>query len=159
MIKMIDVREYSEFASGHIAGATLVPLGTLAQASSSWNKSEPLMMVCKSGRRAAQGRQLLATNGFTSIRVLEGGMDAWRAASKPVVVNEHRSWSMGRQVCTVAGSLILLSLGLGFFLSPYFLLGTAFVGASLVFARASGACVVESLLAQLPWNRANEVSA
>lgn len=63
----IDVREYPEFASGHIAGAQLVSLGTLARASEGWSKHETLMLVCKSGRRAEQARQELTSRGFTSV--------------------------------------------------------------------------------------------
>jgi rhodanese-related sulfurtransferase len=157
--KMIDVREYPEFASGHIAGATLVPLGTLGAASASWDKGESLMMVCKSGKRAELGRQLLADKGFTSVAVLDGGMDAWRTAKKPVVIAERTPWSMERQVRTVAGSLVVVTLGLGYFVSPWFLLGTGFVGAGLIFAGVSDTCMMGSMLAKLPWNRASQSTA
>ena len=50
-------------------------------------------MVCKSGKCAEQGRQLLAASGFTSVEILDGGMDAWQAAKKPVVVAERPPWS------------------------------------------------------------------
>jgi len=154
MGQMIDVREYPEFASGHISGAKLVPLGTLGAASASWDRRESLMIVCKSGKRAEQGRQLLADMGFTSVAVLDGGMDAWRAVKKPVVVADRRPWSMERQVRTVAGSLVVVTLGLGYFISHWFLLGTALVGAGLVFAGVSDTCMMGSMLAKLPWNRA-----
>ena len=80
------MREYPEFAAGHLAGATLVPLGNLTEERKAWSRSHPLTMVCKSGKRAEQGRQLLVANGFTSVNVLEGGMDAWLAAKRPLVV-------------------------------------------------------------------------
>lgn len=159
MGKMIDVREYPEFASGHIAGATLVPLGRLSEASGSWDKGESLMMVCKSGKRAEQGRQLLTGKGFTSVAVLDGGMDAWRGAKKPVVIHDRRPWSMERQVRTAAGSLIVVTLSLAYFISPWFLLGTGFVGAGLVFAGVSDTCMMGSMLAKLPWNRASQATA
>src|SRR6266851_2083541 len=85
--------------------------------------------------------------GFTSLHVLEGGVDAWRAAGKPLVSIERRPWSMERQVRTTAGSLVLLTLALGCFVSRYFLLGTAFVGAGLVLAGVSDTCMMASLLA------------
>jgi 3-mercaptopyruvate sulfurtransferase SseA len=49
---LIDVREYPEYAAGHIQGAKLIPLGTLGEASAAWTKGERLTIVCKSGRRA-----------------------------------------------------------------------------------------------------------
>lgn len=156
MTKMIDVREYPEFASGHIAGATLLPLGQLEGKSASWNRDEDLMMVCKSGKRAEQGRHLLAQLGFTRVAVLEGGMDGWLAAGKPVVVAQRRPWSMERQVRVVAGSLVVVTLGLGYFVTHWLLLGTGFVGAGLVFAGVSDTCMMGSILAMLPWNRASQ---
>jgi rhodanese-related sulfurtransferase len=150
---LIDVREYPEYASGHIEGSRLVPLSTIAEASETWNRSQPLTLVCKSGRRAEQARQQLAGKGFASLTVLPGGVDAWRNAGKPLIVAERRPWSMERQVRTVAGSLVVVTLALGYFLSPYFLLGSAFVGAGLIFAGVSDTCMMGSVLARMPWNR------
>ncbi len=149
----IDVREYPEFASGHIAGAQLVSLGTLARASEGWSKHETLMLVCKSGRRAEQARQELTSRGFTSVSVLAGGIDGWRAAGRPLVVERQAPWSMERQVRTVAGSLILMTLGLAYAVSIKFAFATAAVGAGLVFAGVSDTCMMGSVLARMPWNR------
>ena len=150
---VIDVREYPEFAGGHIEGSRLVPLGSLGEASSAWDRAEPLTLVCKSGRRAEQARQQLAAKGFTALTVLEGGIDAWKAAGKPLSSVERRPWAMERQVRVTAGSLVLLTTGLGYFVSPWFLIGTAFVGTGLVFAGVSDTCMMGSLLGHAPWNR------
>jgi rhodanese-related sulfurtransferase len=83
---VIDVREPSEFATGHIAGAQLVPLSTLPDACSSWDRDQPMMLVCLGGRRAEKAMHLLRRKGFSSVSVLAGGMEAWRAAGKPVIV-------------------------------------------------------------------------
>jgi rhodanese-related sulfurtransferase len=149
----IDVREYPEYAAGHVAGSRLVPLGQLEQASRTWNKEESFTLICKSGRRAERGRQQLAAQGFTSLNVLAGGVDAWRAAGKPLLSLARHPWSMERQVRTTAGSLILLTLALAYFVSMSFLLTTALIGAGLVFAGVSDTCMMASLLARLPWNR------
>ena len=153
MGKLIDVREYPEFASGHIAGSQLVPLGQLGNASSTWNRSESFTLVCKSGRRAGQAKQLLEAAGFTSLTVLDGGVDGWQAAGKPLTVVERRPWSLERQVRAAAGSLILVTMALAYFVSPYFFFATGFVGAGLLFAAISDTCMMGWLLARLPWNR------
>jgi rhodanese-related sulfurtransferase len=155
----IDVREYPEFAAGHIEGSRLVPLAQLEQACAAWKKDEPLTLICKSGRRAELARQQLAAQGFRSLRVLEGGVDAWRAAGNPLLFLDRRPWSMERQVRTAAGSLILLTLALGYGVSMYFLFATAFIGAGLLFAGVSDTCMMASLLARLPWNRPARVAA
>ncbi len=155
---LIDVREYSEYAAGHIAGSRLVPLPTLSGACEGWDRAEPLTLVCKSGRRAELARQQLAEKGFQSLTVLSGGVDAWRMAGKSLTVAERGTWSMERQVRAAAGSLVVATLGLGYFLSPYFFLGTAFVGGGLVFAGISDTCMMGSLLARMPWNRATRAT-
>ena len=55
--RLIDVREYPEFAAGHIEGAQLVPLGTLAKESADWDLSAPLTLICRTGRRAEQAKK------------------------------------------------------------------------------------------------------
>jgi hypothetical protein len=76
-----------------------------------------------------------------------------------LVVVERRPWSMERQVRTTSGALILVTLVLAYTVSQYFLLGTAFVGAGLVFAGVSDTCMMASVLAKFPWNRAVRTTA
>ena len=151
---IIDVREYPEFAAGHIQGATLVPLATVAEASKGWEKSNPVMLVCKSGRRAEQARQNLERLGFIALTVLPGGMDAWNAAGKPVVKEARQPWAMERQVRTVAGGLVLVSMVLGVTMSRYFLIGATLIGLGLVYTGISNSCMMASVLSHMPWNKA-----
>lgn len=80
-IRTIDVREPSEYQSGHIPGSELVPLGTVASASGSWDKDEPLLLVCRSGNRSTQAATYLARQGFKKLYNLDGGMMSWSGAS------------------------------------------------------------------------------
>lgn len=149
----IDVREYPEYAAAHIAGTKLHPLSTVKVASAAWDRNGPLTIVCKSGRRAGIAREELIQSGFTDVTVLEGGIDRWRAEGRPLVEMEHAPWSMERQVRVVAGTLVLVTLALAFGVSRWFLAGTAFVGAGLVFAGVSDICMMARLLGAMPWNR------
>lgn len=157
--RWIDVREYPEFAEGHVAGAELVPLGTLDRVSDGWDRSEALMLVCRSGRRAEQARQTLAAKGFSALSVLEGGMDAWAKAGKPLIVAESKPWSMERQVRVVAGSLVLTFFGLGLLTSKKLFAGAALVGAGLVYAGVSNNCMMASVLGRMPWNDPKKANA
>ncbi len=156
---LIDVREYAEFASGHIEGAQHLPLRTISEASLAWDKGRPLTLVCQSGRRAEEARKQLAERGFTSVSVLPGGMESWLKTGKPVKVADHHPWAMERQVRTAAGALVLATLTLGYFRSRYFLLGTLAVGSGLVYAGVSNTCLMGSALAHMPWNRSNRMDA
>ena len=156
--RLIDVREYPDFAEGHIAGSELVPLGTLDKASEGWDRSEPITLICRSGRRAEQARQTLAGKGFESLNVLEGGVQAWANGGNPLTAAAaNKPWSMERQVRLTAGSLVLAFLGLGVLTSKKFfvgagLVGAGLVGAGLVYAGVSDTCMMASVLGRMPWN-------
>src|SRR6476620_4224071 len=83
--RLIDVREPAEWTGelGHIAGAELIPLGTV-QANLAKVKGEPreIISICKMGGRAAQAATVWSQQGLT-VRVLTGGMTAWNAAQLP----------------------------------------------------------------------------
>jgi rhodanese-related sulfurtransferase len=84
--RLIDVREPDEYTGplGHIAGAELVPLGGVMAHAVTWNKDEPIVLVCKSGGRSGNAAMALTRAGFSKAMNLVGGMMAWNAAGKPV---------------------------------------------------------------------------
>ncbi len=82
---ILDVREPSEWNDAHIAGATLIPLGELASRLSELPKDKQIVVVCRSGNRSAQGRDILLNNGFTQVTSMAGGLNQWKAAGYPTV--------------------------------------------------------------------------
>jgi rhodanese-related sulfurtransferase len=82
---VLDVREPDEWAAGHIEGATLIPLGQLAGRVGEVPRDRTVVVVCHSGNRSAQGRDILRQAGFTNVTSMAGGMSAWTAAGQPVV--------------------------------------------------------------------------
>jgi rhodanese-related sulfurtransferase len=85
-VRIVDVREPSEFNDqlGHIAGAELVPLATVAGAAQSWDRDAELVLVCRSGGRSGRAAAGLAQLGFKRVMNMTGGMMAWNAAGFPV---------------------------------------------------------------------------
>lgn len=77
-VRFIDVREPSEYEADHLERAELVPLGTLFSASRGWDKSAPLLIICRSGNRSSRGAQELLSLGFQNVMNLAGGMMAVR---------------------------------------------------------------------------------
>ncbi|MFQ5690118.1 MAG: DUF2892 domain-containing protein [Gemmatimonadota bacterium] len=57
--------------------------------------------------------------------------------------------SIEHQVRAIAGSFVLASLALGWWVSPYWFLFTAFVGANLLQSAFTGWCLMENLLRRL----------
>ena len=84
--RVIDVREPAEFTGelGHLPRAELVPLSTLGAVAASWNREQPILLVCRSGGRSARAAQLLAGLGVRKLYNLAGGMLAHQAAGLPV---------------------------------------------------------------------------
>jgi len=85
---VIDVREDNEFhgALGHIPGAKLIPLRTLAGRASELGaaKETPIVVVCRSGVRSSTAAAILTSLGFEDVSNLKGGMLAWNDAKLPV---------------------------------------------------------------------------
>jgi molybdopterin/thiamine biosynthesis adenylyltransferase/rhodanese-related sulfurtransferase len=76
---LLDVREPDEYAAAHIEGSRLIPLQTLPDQLDSLPKDQEILIHCKSGRRSAKAVELLLENGFTAVKNVEGGIDAWLA--------------------------------------------------------------------------------
>lgn len=84
-IRVVDVREQDELNDelGHIAGVEWVPLGQLAEASQGWDPAQPIVLVCRSGRRSARGAEQLEALGFRNPGSMTGGMLRWHELGLP----------------------------------------------------------------------------
>jgi rhodanese-related sulfurtransferase len=83
--RLIDVREPDEYATGHVSGAINVPLATVAAWADQLAKEEPLLLICRTGRRSATASQTLVDKGFSRITTVVGGTAAWIQQGFPVV--------------------------------------------------------------------------
>ncbi len=84
-VRLIDVRSEAEFNGelGHIDGAELVELETVAATAADWNRDQTIVMICRSGGRSGRAAKALEEMGFKNVTSMAGGMLAWnqRAAS------------------------------------------------------------------------------
>ena len=154
---VVDVREFPEYAYGTICGARLAPLSTIGQKAAHWDKSVPVLLVCKNSRRSVRAAEALERLGFRHVHILEGGLDAWEAAGLPVrfpeEASERRPPALERQVRMAAGSMVLLFTALGLAVSAWFLGGSLFVGTGLALSGITDSCLMATLLCKLPWNQ------
>ncbi|MGA9227060.1 MAG: MBL fold metallo-hydrolase [Mesobacillus sp.] len=81
---VIDVRNQSEWDSGHIPGGHHLMLGTLTDNLDEIPKDKKIIAHCQSGARSAIGTSLLLKNGFKDVLNLEGGFSAWEKEGLPV---------------------------------------------------------------------------
>lgn len=80
---LIDVREPWEFAIAHIDGAQLLPLDQIEAWAQTLDKTADYVVMCHHGGRSAMACQVLQGLGFTNVRNLDGGIDAWAYAVDP----------------------------------------------------------------------------
>lgn len=81
---VVDVREPSEYAEGHIDGALNIPIGALPGAELPKLPNGPLITTCAGGRRAQRAAEMLDELGRTAFWI-EGGTQAWQYRGYPVV--------------------------------------------------------------------------
>ncbi len=74
---LIDVREPHEHAMARIEGARLIPLGTLMEHIESLPADRDIIIHCKMGMRSARACEMLMARGFSRVRNVIGGIDAW----------------------------------------------------------------------------------
>jgi len=77
--RIIDVRGPDEFAIWHLPGAENVPLASIRQAQSDWDRSTPIRLYCSVGFRSYLAYRSLVQRGFTNVRTLSGGLTTFRA--------------------------------------------------------------------------------
>ena len=78
-VLILDVREPSEFAQGHIPHAVLFPVGTITEETAAGtipDKDTILLVYCRSGNRSKQASEKLVKLGYTNI-VEFGGINSW----------------------------------------------------------------------------------
>ena len=158
-VDVIDVRTPAEYREVHVATARNVPLDSLDPQSLALSKNgsagEPLYVICQSGNRSSKACQKFLDAGITNVISVEGGTRAWDEAGLPVVRGK-KTISLERQVRIAAGFLVLLGSVLGYFVDPYWLGLSAFVGAGLMFAGITDTCGMAMLLARMPWNQVKD---
>lgn len=152
---LIDVREYAEFTGGRVKGAKLVPLSDIEKRYSEIDRDKTAYLMCRSGKRAAEAQRKLFALGFSDVRNVRGGFEAWKAAGFDFEKDAKAVWSLERQVRFAAGSLVVFGVLLSWLIHPYFIALSAFVGAGLVFAAVTDTCTMGLVLAKMPWNKSN----
>jgi rhodanese-related sulfurtransferase len=78
--RLIDVREPHEWATGALADAERISLGSLASQIDELDRTQPLLLVCRSGARSNQAARALSEIGFKTAN-LSGGLIALGIAS------------------------------------------------------------------------------
>jgi len=74
---LLDVREEWENSLAKLEGSVLIPLGTLPQALDKLDRNSEIIAYCHHGMRSADAAGFLLQQGFSKVKNLVGGIDAW----------------------------------------------------------------------------------
>lgn len=155
-IDLVDVRTPVEFQEIHVDIARNQPLERLdpkaIQAARNGKAREPLYIICRSGKRGEQACEKFMAAGFENVINIAGGTNACTEVGIPVVRGK-KAISLERQVRIAAGAMVFTGAALGFFVHPYWMGLSAFVGAGLIFAGVTDTCGMGMMLARMPWNQ------
>ena len=153
-VLILDVRSPEEYVRAHIPGSVLHPLDELDGPAirAIAHDERPIVLVCERGARAGEGAARLHGVGLGEALVLEGGLEAWERAGRPVR-RAGAKLSLERQIRIGAGAVVLTGFVLAALLNPAWLALSAFAGVGLIFAGVTGFCGMGVILSRMPWNR------
>ncbi len=161
-LKLIDVRTPAEFNHQRAEKAINVPLDQFEADTVirqfGLSSDQPVYLICKMGGRSQQACNLLEAAGLANVVNVTGGTDKWVADNLPAIKAGKKPVTIMRQVQMIAGSLVLLGIGLSF-LHVGWLGLSAFIGAGLVFSGLTDTCAMGSMLAMMPWNQSKPNAA
>jgi len=86
-IHLVDTREYSEWARGHIPGAIHLSKGVIERDIEKTvpDKNAPIVLYCGGGFRSALAADNLQKMGYTNVISMDGGWRAWTEAHLPII--------------------------------------------------------------------------
>jgi len=76
---LIDARDAGQFAKGHIPGAINMDWRQVLAKRDSIPKDKPVLIYCNTGSLSAQAGFALRVAGWDNLRILQGGMEEWKA--------------------------------------------------------------------------------
>ena len=153
---LYDIREVDEHAHEHIAGAVLHPLSSFDATKIKTDADKICVFHCGSAMRTGNAAEQLCAVGYRDIYHMDGGIAGWKQAGLAVTKVEKAPLPIMRQVQIIVGFTIVMSIMLGYWVSPLFNILAGIMGAGLCFAGVTGFCGMAKILSIMPWNRKNE---
>lgn len=150
---LIDVREPQEYLDYHFENSVNLPstISTIEDYEQYRNKK--ITLICQSGRRATKVQEMLLSNGFEKVELVE---EHFERIDKSNLVSKSKIWSVDRQFRMTLGVLLLIFL-LGFhFVSEYFIIIPIILALGLTITSIIDRCYMRMMIAKMPWNKGNK---
>jgi len=84
-VVVLDVREPDAFNMAHVPDSRCIDAALAKEIVADWRRDTPMVLVCHHGMRSLDAVEMLRAQGFTDVRSLRGGVDAWSAEIDPAV--------------------------------------------------------------------------
>jgi rhodanese-related sulfurtransferase len=84
-VTLLDVREDAEIEIASVPRARHIPMREIPGRLAELDRDRPIVVMCHSGGRSRRVADYLASNGFTEVFNLKGGIDAWSTEIDPQV--------------------------------------------------------------------------
>lgn len=114
-VQILDVRTPDEYASGHIKNTLLANWNDKAEFSrriSFVDKNKPVYIYCLAGGRSAAAAKEMRSIGYENVVELAGGINAWKAANKPVEGKmDEKQMSTEAFDAAISGQTVLVDFG------------------------------------------------
>ena len=81
--QLVDVRADHEWETGHIAGASHIPLDELARRSGEIEVDRPVVLYCRGGNRSSMATAALQAGGYDAAKLSEG-ITGWEEEGLPI---------------------------------------------------------------------------
>jgi rhodanese-related sulfurtransferase len=78
-LQLLDIRTREEFDAAKIEGSTLFTQELMQQILGSWDRNSPFVLIDHQGKRSMDAAAFFLGHGFTEVKALRGGIDAWSA--------------------------------------------------------------------------------
>jgi rhodanese-related sulfurtransferase len=88
-INLLDVRTREEFDAVKIADAQLFTQASMQNILSTWPREQLLVLYDHEGTRSMDAAAYFQGHGFTNVKSLRGGIDAWSAEADPALPRYH----------------------------------------------------------------------
>lgn len=102
---IIDIRDYSDYAAGHIEGAVHSDFDEIISTASN-SGERPIVVVGYTGQTAAYAMVALRLSGYTDAKILKFGMSSWHSSLDRWTTNVdniaegHSNWSISNIIPT-----------------------------------------------------------
>ena len=84
-LHLLDIRSREEWDAVRIDGATRMSQETMQEILGRWPRGELIVIYDHTGRNSLDAAAYFAGQGFTNVRCLRGGIDAWAQQADPTM--------------------------------------------------------------------------